>query len=85
MVSAWLPPRIVVPGGMGGQEALAVLRPSFPQLRAIAMSGYGEDPVIANPSRFGFDTSLRKPFSRDELMRVVVGEGAAPTFERKGD
>jgi DNA-binding response OmpR family regulator len=62
---------ISLPGSSGGVEVLKILRELMPDLPAIVMSGAWNDPAMRNPSDFGFSASLKKPFSRDELMAVV--------------
>jgi hypothetical protein len=35
------------------------------------VSGYAEDPVIANPKEYGFIASLCKPFRKVELAELL--------------
>jgi two-component system, cell cycle sensor histidine kinase and response regulator CckA len=63
---------LTIPGGIGGKEAVAAIRGKCPALIAIATSGYSEDPIIAQPTRFGFDANLAKPFSPKELANVLA-------------
>jgi CheY-like chemotaxis protein len=37
----------------------------------VAMSGYSDSPVIANPSEFGFDAALGKPFRKADLSALL--------------
>jgi len=60
-----------VPGAMGGVETLARLRAYDPSLRALATSGYSNDPVLANHSDYGFVGTLPKPWSAEELRSAV--------------
>lgn len=62
---------LTIPGGMGGKEVLALIRPQCPNLIAIAASGYSEDPVMARPVDFGFTASLCKPFALSELADLL--------------
>ncbi|HMA92183.1 MAG TPA: ATP-binding protein [Polyangiaceae bacterium] len=62
---------LTIPGGMGGKEVLALIRPQCPNLIAIAASGYSEDPVMARPADFGFTASLCKPFALSELANLL--------------
>jgi CheY-like chemotaxis protein len=39
---------LTIPGGMGGAEAITILRRLDPQIKAIVSSGYSNDPVMAN-------------------------------------
>ncbi|RCK81204.1 MAG: PAS/PAC sensor hybrid histidine kinase [Candidatus Ozemobacter sibiricus] len=62
---------LTVPGGMSGRETLSELRKIDPDLVALASSGYAEDPIMANPTQFGFAGRLAKPYLRDDLLAVV--------------
>ena len=62
---------ISIPESSGGVEVLKTLRGLMPDLPAIVMSGAWNDPAMRNPSDFGFNAALKKPFSRDELIAVV--------------
>jgi CheY-like chemotaxis protein len=62
---------IAIPGSAGGEDVLKLLRTMMPALPAIVTSGAWNDPAMSNPSEHGFDASLRKPFTRDELMSVI--------------
>jgi PAS domain S-box-containing protein len=70
---------LTIAGGMGGVETLAQLRTLQPALKAIASSGYSIDPVMADPTAFGFEGTLPKPYTRDDLIRTIrplLGGGA---------
>jgi two-component system cell cycle sensor histidine kinase/response regulator CckA len=62
---------LTVPGGMGGKDALQALRKFDPGIRAIASSGYSNDPVMAQPQAYGFCTSLPKPYDIPDLTRAI--------------
>ncbi len=62
---------LTVRGGMGGDEATALLREIDPDVRAIAASGYAEDPIMANVTAYGFCDRLVKPFGAPELSEVL--------------
>lgn len=68
---------LTIPGGMGGKEAISLIRPKCPDLIAVASSGYSEDPVMARPGDFGFTASLPKPFAAPQLAELLssLGEG----------
>ena len=53
--------------GIGGRETLQELLKIDPRVRAIAMSGYGLDPVMLEPERHGFKGVLTKPFDIEKL------------------
>ncbi|MCC6523209.1 MAG: PAS domain S-box protein [Polyangiaceae bacterium] len=63
---------LTVPGGMGGQEAVAELRKVDTEVPVVASSGYSDDPVMAEPARFGFSASLPKPYPADELEALLA-------------
>jgi len=62
---------LVVPGGMGGKEALACLREIDSHVRAIVSSGYSEDPVMADYAKHGFRGVLTKPYDLAELNDLL--------------
>ncbi|MEM7351696.1 MAG: ATP-binding protein, partial [Acidobacteriota bacterium] len=62
---------LTIPGGMGGQEAIVRLLELDPEVRAIVMSGYSNDPVLANFRDYGFLGVITKPFKSDDLARVL--------------
>jgi PAS domain S-box-containing protein len=62
---------LTIPGGMGGKEAVRRLRDLDPDVRAIVSSGYSNDPVMADPGKFGFRGVIAKPYRMRELAEVV--------------
>jgi PAS domain S-box-containing protein len=73
---------IVIPGGMGGRETIQRLMEIDPEVRVIVSSGYSDDPIMADFSRYGFKGAIAKPYKTKELSEVLhrVIMGAA---ERK--
>jgi two-component system, cell cycle sensor histidine kinase and response regulator CckA len=72
---------LTVSGGMGGQEAIQELLKIDPDVKAIAISGYVDSPVILEPERHGFKGAVPKPFDVDTLQEIlarVMGSKAAP-------
>jgi PAS domain S-box-containing protein len=63
---------LTVPGGMGGREAMAVLRERWPAARVIVSSGYSNDPVIARYREQGFAGVLQKPYRVDDVARALA-------------
>ena len=63
---------LTVPGGMGGQEAAQLIRQRDLAVPLFVVSGYAEDPVVAEPGRYGFTGSLRKPFLTAELKHLLA-------------
>jgi CheY-like chemotaxis protein/two-component sensor histidine kinase len=68
---------LTVPGGMGGLEAVKLLREIDPQVRAIVSSGYSSDPILANFRANGFCGVLAKPYQLDDFTKVLRAALAA--------
>ncbi len=72
---------LTVPGGMGGRQALKLLRLQVPDLPVIVSSGYSDDPILARFQDEGFDGACAKPYRMDRLLgeiaRVLNARGAA--------
>jgi nitrogen-specific signal transduction histidine kinase/ActR/RegA family two-component response regulator len=64
---------LTVPGGAGGLECLSKLRAIDPVVKAVVSSGYSNDPVLADHTRYGFAGFLTKPFKIGVLSRVLKG------------
>ena len=62
---------LTIPGGIGGKEAIKDLLELDPQARAIVSSGYSNDPVMAEFSKYGFRGVVAKPYEIRELARVL--------------
>lgn len=62
-----------VPGGMGGREALPRLQQLDPDIVAYVSCGNPYDPVVENPSAFGFKGAINKPFLSEQL-KVLLEE-----------
>jgi CheY-like chemotaxis protein len=62
---------LTVSGGMGGREAITEIRKFASDIPAFVVSGYADDPVIRNPSEYGFNASICKPFLRTELLEML--------------
>lgn len=63
---------LTIPGGMGGEEAIGFLRKKNPHIKAIVSSGYSNDPIMANYSKFGFIGVLMKPFTIKNLKLTLA-------------
>jgi serine/threonine protein kinase len=64
---------LTIPEGIGGAEAMQILRQYDPHVVAIVSSGYRDDPIMRNPSAHGFAAALPKPYQRESLLQVVNG------------
>ena len=60
-----------VENGMGGKEAALHILEYDPTARLIASSGDSGDPIMVNHAKHGFYAVLTKPYSTDQLARVV--------------
>jgi len=64
---------LTVPGGMGGQEAAGKILEKYPHAALLVSSGYAEDPVMVNPSEYGFQGALQKPYDLRKLSHLLHG------------
>ena len=62
---------LIVPGEMGGKEALRRLADINPAVKAILVSGYAQDSVIADYRDQGFQAVIAKPFTLQELSTTL--------------
>ena len=58
---------LTIPGGMGGEKVVKILKDVDPSLKAIATSGYALDPIMSNYAEYGFSGILQKPFDVETL------------------
>jgi PAS domain S-box-containing protein len=58
-------------GGIGGVEVVSELSKIEPNVRAIAATGYSDNPVVVHPEHYGFVAAIVKPFALDELGGAV--------------
>jgi PAS domain S-box-containing protein len=64
---------LTIPGGMGGKEAISVLRGIDPNVRAIVSSGYSSDLTMSDFRKHGFRGMVAKPYDVSELASVIRG------------
>lgn len=62
---------LTIPGGMGGKEAVLLLRKEYSAMPVYASSGYSNDPVMARPTEYGFTDSIRKPYRKEDLAALL--------------
>ena len=61
----------VVMPGMNGKELAMRLRSHFAELKVLYMSGYSDNPPVTGDEAQGHTTFLQKPFSPEDLIRMV--------------
>jgi PAS domain S-box-containing protein len=60
-----------VPKGVGGIDALRMLREIDPAVRAIVSSGYANDPIIKSFRFHGFVGAIAKPYNVQQLIEIL--------------
>ena len=61
----------LVPGGMGGKEAMVELHKIDPGVKGIVSSGYSSDQVMANFKAHGFSGMVAKPYRLTDLAKAI--------------
>lgn len=69
---------LTVPGGMGGREAVRRMHELYPDARVIVSSGYSDDASMAEYTQCGFIASLAKPYTMEQLERVLRESSEPP-------
>jgi PAS domain S-box-containing protein len=62
---------LTIPGGMGGREAISLLRDLDPGVRAIVSSGYSSDLAMSDYRKHGFRGMVAKPYDVKDLASVI--------------
>jgi PAS domain S-box-containing protein len=62
---------LVIPGGMGGREAMERLLAIDPQAKVIVSSGYSNNSVMSDYKNYGFSGVIKKPYRATELSRLI--------------
>ena len=60
-----------VPGGVGGKEAVKLLRSPDPGVKVIVSSGYSEASIITEYQKYGFAGYINKPYRIKELSSAL--------------
>ncbi len=63
---------LTVPGGMGGKQAAQEILARAPKAKLVVASGYSNDPVLAEPEKYGFMAALVKPYLLADLEAVLA-------------
>jgi two-component system, cell cycle sensor histidine kinase and response regulator CckA len=70
---------LVIPNGVGGQDAVHTIKKIDPTARVIASSGHLEHPVMLDHKKFGFNAVLEKPYKLEKLQQVIETVINSPT------
>jgi two-component system, cell cycle sensor histidine kinase and response regulator CckA len=62
---------LTIPGGMGGKDTFEEIRKLDPGVKAVASSGYSDDPIMADPTEYGFKAKLNKPYVKNDLLKLL--------------
>jgi CheY-like chemotaxis protein len=62
---------LTIIGGKGGRETIKNLLEIDPDAKAIAASGYSNDPIMANFEQYGFRGMITKPFKIENLNELL--------------
>ena len=69
---------LTIPGGMGGKDAVKKLLEYDPKAKVIVASGYSNDPVVSDFSKYGFSGFIVKPYDIEEfkilLHNILAGD-----------
>jgi CheY-like chemotaxis protein len=60
-----------VPEGLGGKDAIALLKAYDPGVKAVVSSGYTGDPVVLDYERYGFSGVLSKPYKISDMREML--------------
>jgi CheY-like chemotaxis protein len=72
---------LIVPGAMGGKEAVRKLLDIEPEAKVIVSSGYSHDPILSRYKDYGFSGVIAKPYQIGELgqaVKLVLPKQPAP-------
>ena len=62
---------LTIQGGMSGDAAAKEIRKIDKTMPIFVASGYSDDPIMKNPSEYGFTASISKPFRKIELSDML--------------
>ncbi len=62
---------LVIPNGVGGEDAVKTIKKIDPAARVIASSGHLDHPVMTDHTKFGFNAVLEKPYKLEKLQQVI--------------
>ncbi len=76
---------LTIPGGLGGKEAIGILRQYDPDVKAIVSSGYNDDPIMADYRKFGFCGAICKPYKAPQMAKIlqeILSAAKSPSVSR---
>jgi signal transduction histidine kinase/ABC-type phosphate/phosphonate transport system substrate-binding protein/CheY-like chemotaxis protein len=62
---------LIVPGKLNGFETYQRIKELYPEVQAILISGYFDEPVIHNYKAYGLKGALIKPFTIQQLLELL--------------
>lgn len=69
---------LVIPNGVGGEDAVKTIKKIDPSAKVIASSGHLDHPVMTDHNKFGFNAVLEKPYKLEKLQQVIEAVINAP-------
>ena len=69
---------LVIPNGVGGQDAVHTIKKIDPGAKVVASSGHLQHPVMLDHAKFGFNAVLEKPYKLEKLQQVIDAVLNAP-------
>jgi CheY-like chemotaxis protein len=70
---------LVIPNGVGGQDAVHTIKKMDPHARVVASSGHLDHPVMMDCQKFGFNAVLEKPYKLEKLQQVIEAVISGPS------
>lgn len=71
---------LVIPNGVGGQDAVHTIKQIDPNAKVIASSGHLDHPVMLDHAKYGFNAVLEKPYKLEKLQNVIEAVINSPTL-----
>ncbi|HUB66387.1 MAG TPA: PAS domain S-box protein [Candidatus Methylacidiphilales bacterium] len=62
---------LVIPNGVGGQDAVHTIIKIDPGAKVVASSGHVDHPVMVDHKKYGFTAVLEKPYKLEKLQQVI--------------
>lgn len=62
---------LTIPEGMGAQETIGPLREMDPDIKVVVSSGFCYNTVMVDYEKFGFYTTIEKPYKFSELSKLL--------------